>query len=132
MQNQETQINEEVSSDNNTGSEPLADSSVPKRDEKGRLLPGNTANPKGRPKRKTIRDYYTEEEIEDLINKLKLAETPDMIRTAIEHIFGKPKQPLVGGDEDDPAIKTISQINYIVPKENGNNSASDNQTASSL
>lgn len=102
---------------------------VPKRNEKGQLLPGNTANPNGRPKRKTIRDYYTEEEIENLINKLKLAETPDMVRTAIEHIFGKPKQPIVGGDEDDQPI-SITGINYIIPR--GNNSKTDTEATSSL
>lgn len=29
----------------------------PARDEKGRLLPGNTANPKGRPVGKTLKEY---------------------------------------------------------------------------
>lgn len=32
----------------------------PARDEKGRLLPGNTANPKGRPKGKTLKDFARE------------------------------------------------------------------------
>jgi hypothetical protein len=32
----------------------------PLRDEKGRLLPGNTANPKGRPKGKTLKEYQAE------------------------------------------------------------------------
>jgi hypothetical protein len=32
----------------------------PRRDEKGRLLPGNTANPNGRPKGKTIKELVRE------------------------------------------------------------------------
>jgi len=32
----------------------------PKRDEKGRLLPGNTANPNGRPRGKTLKEYQAE------------------------------------------------------------------------
>lgn len=33
----------------------------PLRDEKGRLLPGNTANPNGRPKGKTLKEYQAEQ-----------------------------------------------------------------------
>ena len=33
----------------------------PKRDKKGRLLPGNTANPNGRPRGKTLKEYQAEE-----------------------------------------------------------------------
>lgn len=50
----------------------------PARDEKGRLLPGNTANPLGRTKGKTLkeyaRDYFllqTEEEKEEYLKKLE-------------------------------------------------------------
>lgn len=32
----------------------------PKRDDKGRLLPGNTANPNGRPKGKTMKEFVRE------------------------------------------------------------------------
>ena len=32
----------------------------PERDEKGRLLPGNTANPDGRPKGKTLKEFARE------------------------------------------------------------------------
>ena len=55
----------------------------PARDEKGRLLPGNTANPAGRPKGKTMKEFAkeyllnkTDEEkkawIEENINKLDI------------------------------------------------------------
>lgn len=36
------------------------DENKPARDEKGRLLPGNTANPNGRPKGKTLKEYQAE------------------------------------------------------------------------
>ena len=36
------------------------ESNKPERDEKGRLLPGNTANPNGRPKGKTMKEFARE------------------------------------------------------------------------
>ena len=33
----------------------------PERDSKGRLLPGNTANPNGRPKGKTLKEFQAEQ-----------------------------------------------------------------------
>jgi len=83
-------------------------------------------NRKGAPKKVTIWDYLEEDEdkekIRDFINDPKFRDK------VAEYILGKPKQPLVGGDDDEP-IK-ITGINYIKP--NGNNSATDNQTGSSL
>lgn len=102
---------------------------IPERDEKGRLLPGNTANPKGRPKRKSFAEYFSEEEREDLINKIKSCDKPEIWMKQIEQIFGKAKQPLVGGDEDDEPIK-ITGINYILPNED--NSKTDKETASGV
>lgn len=83
----------------------------PKRDEKGRLLPGNTANLKGRPKRKSFRDYFNEEEEADLINKIKQAipDKTDILKMTVEQIFGKPKQP-ISGVEDEPIL--VKQVNY--------------------
>lgn len=68
----------------------------PARDEKGRLLPGHTANPNGRPKKKTFRDYFDENEELALINKIKQAldERPEILKMAVEQIFGKPKQQI--------------------------------------
>ena len=101
-------MNEETTtpSDTNDQSEKQSDvSTLPERDEKGRLLPGNTANPKGRPKKKRFEDYYTEKEKEDLINKIKTSENESNWMKEAEMIFGKAKQPLVGGDESDNAIQ---------------------------
>lgn len=76
----------------------------PERDEKGRLLPGHTANPNGRPKRKTFREYFSEEEELDLINKLKTSDKPEIWMKIAEQIFGKARQNigLDGGSEDKP------------------------------
>jgi hypothetical protein len=73
------------------------------RDENGRLLPGFTANLKGRPKKKRFEDYFTEEEKEDLIIKLKTSDKPDIWYKLAEMIFGKPKQSMeLTGDKDNP------------------------------
>ncbi len=83
-------------------------SEVP-RDEKGRILPGHTLNPGGRPRKKNFGDYFSEEEKEALILRIKqeLGGKPkgDIVKMTVEQIFGKPKQPIIGGDEDDPPIK---------------------------
>ena len=54
------------------------DDSKPERNDKGQLLPGNTANPNGRPKGKTLkeyaRDFYmlkTDEEKKEYIEELE-------------------------------------------------------------
>lgn len=87
-------MDESETTDNNDSTvKPTEDNILPKRNEKGQLLPGYTANPKGRPKKKTFRDYFTEEEEEDLINKVKqvVGDKPDILKMAIEHIFGRPQ-----------------------------------------
>jgi len=99
------------------------------RDEKGRLLPGFTANKEGRPKKKRFEDYYSEEEKESLINKIKTSENEGNWMKEAEMIFGKAKQPFVGGDEDDEPIK-ITGINYILP--DGNNSKTRPEAAPSI
>ncbi len=38
----------------------IQEENKPLRDEKGRLLPGNTANPNGRPKGKSLKEYQAE------------------------------------------------------------------------
>ena len=80
----------------------------PLRDEKGRLLPGQTANPYGRPKKYTIHDYITPEQVEEIIKIAKdKAEQGDinMIKMIVEHVFGKPRQSIEHTGEDGEAIK---------------------------
>jgi hypothetical protein len=83
---------------------------VPKRNEKGQLLPGYTANLKGRPKKKRFEDYFTEEEKLDLINKLKSSTKEDIWYKLAEMLFGKPKLSITGGDEDDNPISILTNV----------------------
>lgn len=43
------------------GEQDKQEQNKPLRDEKGRLLPGNTANPNGRPKGKTLKEYQADQ-----------------------------------------------------------------------
>lgn len=76
------------------------------RDEKGRIKPGHTLNPGGRPRKKRFEDYFTETEIEALILRIKQEglNKSDILKMTVEQIFGKPKQPITGGDEDDNPV----------------------------
>ncbi len=76
----------------------------PERDEKGRLLPGNTANPHGRPKGKTIKERVLE----------WLEENPDDMQSFVNHFVkknreltwqmleGRPSQDLTTGGKELP------------------------------
>jgi hypothetical protein len=50
--------------------------SKPLRDEKGRLLPGNTANPSGRPKGKTLKEW-----LRDKLAEMNEEERKDYLKT---------------------------------------------------
>lgn len=98
------------------------------RDEKGRIKPGNTLNPGGRPRKKKLEDYFSEEEKEDLILRLKQeikegTRPTEMIKLVIEQIFGKPKQGLDVTSNGE----TIFQITPEIATKNGIN---DNSTRS--
>ena len=60
-------------------------------------------NRKGAPKKVTIWDYL--EEGEDEIKIRAFINDPTKIKEVAEYILGKPKQPLVGGDEGDNPIE---------------------------
>lgn len=83
----------------------------PKRDEKGRLLPGYTANPEGRPKRSwSIKDKIWQrfednpEELEAFIKEL-LKRYKGLVWTMLE---GKPPQDLTLGQN--PELPFIIKI----------------------
>lgn len=97
----------------------------PKRDELGRLLPGHTANPNGRPKRKTFRDYFTEEEELDLINKIKqVSDKPEILKLTVEQLFGKPRQNIgIDGGEDGKELVITWKSSSITNQENGQKSS---------
>jgi len=101
----------------------------PSRDAHGRLLPGHTANPNGRPKRKTFREFFTEEEEQDFINKLKTSDKPEIWMKIAEQLFGKPRQlvGLEGSEEGQPVVFSIAK--ELVEK-NGISLASSAETDS--
>ncbi len=61
----------------------------------------------GSTNKRRITDYFSEAEITELVEDAKAMakENPIIMKFLAEQIFGKPKQPLVGGDEDDNPIK---------------------------
>ena len=66
-------------------------------------------NPNGRPKNKTFRDYFNDEEIADLIEHIKqnYKSKPDLLKLVAEQIFGKPKQVIEGSDSGTPILIKI-------------------------
>jgi hypothetical protein len=84
----------------------------------------------GRPKKKSFRDYFTEEEETELIEKIKAevrGETrPDIIKMVVEQIFGKAKQPLVGGDTEDNPIKLLT-LNALRKNDSDNKDSEPDQ-----
>jgi len=80
----------------------------PERDELGRLLPGNTANPHGRPKGQTLKEFQAEQfrqmSNEEKAEWLKDVAKPEKWRMA----EGNPKQDTELGGE-------VKMINVVVP-----------------
>jgi hypothetical protein len=74
---------------------------VPARDDHGRLLPGNTANPNGRPKRKTLTELLHErldntpngwEDVVTVILGLVSRKDREIIKELWHYTDGKPKE----------------------------------------
>jgi len=67
--------------------------------------PGESGNPNGRPKKFTIKDYITEEDVKSLVIKAKeLAEQgkTDIVKFLLEQAFGKAPQSIdhtTGGEK---------------------------------
>jgi len=78
----------------------------PERDEKGRLLPGNTANPNGRPKGKTLTEVIRSK-LEEL--------SPDRRRTAMEWLADNILQDAL--DHDNSMRKLIWNYLEGLPKQ---------------
>lgn len=66
-----------------------------------------------------IKDNLTTEQIEEITKHyFERAKDDNRVLThLIDHIYGKPKQALVGGDEDDNPI-AITGIQYVTPDTN--------------
>lgn len=76
----------------------------------GTFAKGNPGGP-GRPPKKSFRDYFSEQEEQDLIVAVKavMKERPEILKMTIEHIFGKPKQNMSidGGEDEKGNLKPV-------------------------
>jgi hypothetical protein len=87
----------------------------------GTFKEGVSGNPNGRPKRKTFRDYFTDVDEAELMERVKQAMSEkEIMKMIVEQLFGKPRQNigLDGGEENKP----ISILNYV----SGDNSNKEN------
>ena len=76
----------------------------PERDDKGRLLPGNTANPNGRPPGTSIKDRvrkYLEENPQDMASFVQHFATKNR-ELAWQMLEGRPQQDVTSGGEKLP------------------------------
>lgn len=72
------------------------------------FVKGHCANPAGRPKkpkqgiRPIIRNYFTQREIKELVEKAKeMAKTkPDIMKFLLEQVFGRAPQPIENTNEN--------------------------------
>lgn len=72
----------------------------------------NTGPKPGSTNKLQITKYFSIKEIEDLVKEAKAQakKDPAMMRFLIEQLFGKAKQPIVGGDEGDKPIAILSYV----------------------
>jgi hypothetical protein len=67
---------------------------------------------------KALARNYTEEAMAALIGIIRESESDAAKVSAIKEVFdrgyGKAKQPLIGGDDDDPAMKMVAAIEWRV------------------
>ena len=83
--------------------------------------PGQSGNPGGRSKESARIKALAASHAESCIKKLvKIMETSEDEKTVIaaaqalmDRGLGKPAQAIIGGDEDDPAIKVVGRIELV-------------------
>lgn len=76
---------------------------------KGGYRPGS-GRKKGVTSRPNLRDYFTEQEIKDLVEKLKIdmQSKTDILKFVGEHIFGKAPQPVDLEEESKVLLKGLA------------------------
>jgi hypothetical protein len=82
--------------------------------------PGQSGNPGGRPKVENIVKRIARNHTEKAINKLAtlLDSADERIQIAaaqalLDRGYGKPAQAIVGGDEEDNPVKTVTRIELV-------------------
>jgi hypothetical protein len=86
------------------------------------FVKGQSGNPGGRPETRYIKDLArarTTEALDTLAEVLKDKEAPHAARVSaanslLDRGWGKPAQAIVGGDEDDPAVRLITEIRTTI------------------
>jgi len=90
----------------------------------GTFKEGFSGNPNGRPKRKSFRDYFSESDEAELMERVKSAMSEkEIMKMIVEQLFGKPRQNIgLDGGEEGKAI-VIKKIDYA-----GNNNTAPIQS----
>jgi hypothetical protein len=96
---------------------------------KGKFAPGFSGNPDGRPKFSVVsilkerlaevpegqKRSRAEQLVDEILNKALLDKDTLTMRDILDRVDGKPKQAIVGGDEDDPPINASLVVTFVKP-----------------
>ena len=82
---------------------------------------GQSGNPGGRPKAefrlKEIARAHTEAAVSTLVAALKAENERTRVAAAealLDRAWGKPAQAIIGGDEEDPALRIVAEIKRTI------------------
>ena len=86
--------------------------------------PGQSGNPGGRPKEaaevKALARSHSKAAVEKLVDLMRSSADERTIIAACNSILdrglGKPAQAIIGGDEDEPAVKVEGMLKLVRPK----------------
>lgn len=85
------------------------------RNEDGTFKKGFTGNPNGRPPKRRIENYITEDDVVAIVEKAReeaLKGKPDLLKELLGYMFGKPKQGVeLTGEDGEPIV--IKGFNFI-------------------
>lgn len=90
---------------------------------------GQSGNPAGRPHKKTFRDYFTDAEEAEVMERVKekLSEK-EIMKMVVEQLFGKPRQNIgLDGGEDGKPVGVV-----ILPQKNVHSLGTDKETTGGI